>query len=330
MILLGAEAAAITCCGITLNATLATWLLCPTFWGLVTGVIGLFLLIPHVSWLGQRVGVALCSLAFVLLVVDQLRLQGFAGEATPHIFFWTAAAIALGGGVGTISAKSPVYSAIWFALSLLGVAAIFLLQHAHFLGVATIIVYAGAIVVTFLFVLMLAQPEGHSVADRISWGLAPKLGGVILAGALVGLIANLIHETKVGTIRDQLASKFSGEKEFGRRLIDVRVVSPESENPVVTLTLRGEEGDAVTLPEKDLTEVLSALPGLQNKTLEFKTVFKPLTLQSEPHMAQLGGFLFSRHLIAVELAGTLLLVALVGAVGMMIQGKLMHEGAGHE
>ncbi len=324
MILLGEATAAATCCGITMNPTLATWLSCPTFWGLVAGAIGLFLLLPYTSKWGRGVGIPLCGLAFVLLVVDQLRVQKFAGEPIQLSFFWLAAAIAVGGGVGTITARSPVYSAIWFALSLLGVAALFLLQHAHFLGVATIIVYAGAIVVTFLFVLMLAQPEGHSVADRISWGLAPKLGGVILAGALVGLVANLIHETKLGSARDQVAASFSKPGEFGPRLMNLTIGSLESDNPIVTLTLRGSE--EVTIPEADVTAVLQ----LKDKKPEYKVSYLPVTMQSEPHMAQLGGYLFSRHLIAVELAGTLLLVALVGAIGMMIQGKLIQQGASHE
>ena len=60
-------------------------------------------------------------------------------------------------------------------MSLLGTAGLFLFQGAQFLGVATIVVYAGAILVTFLFVLMLAQPEGHAFYDRVSWE-APAVG----------------------------------------------------------------------------------------------------------------------------------------------------------
>ena len=82
--------------------------------------------------------------------------------------------------------RSPVYCAIWFALSLLGTAALFLFQGAQFLGVATIVVYAGAILVTFLFVLMLAQPEGDAFYDRISWEglLAASTGALMVGGAL--------------------------------------------------------------------------------------------------------------------------------------------------
>ena len=68
-----------------------------------------------------------------------------------------------------VTFRNPVYCAIWFALSLLGTAGLFLFQGAQFLGVATVVVYAGAILVTFLFVLMLAQPAGSAFYDRLSW-----------------------------------------------------------------------------------------------------------------------------------------------------------------
>jgi NADH-quinone oxidoreductase subunit J len=72
--------------------------------------------------------------------------------------------------VGTVSSQRPVYCAIWFALTLFGVGSLLLINGAQFLAVATVAIYAGAIVVTLLFVLMLAQPEGHTPYDRISWG----------------------------------------------------------------------------------------------------------------------------------------------------------------
>ena len=74
-------------------------------------------------------------------------------------------------------AQSCLLCAIWFAISLLGTAGLFLFEGAQFIGVATVAVYAGAIVVTFLFVLMLAQPEGLAFFDRMSWGTVPKIAG---------------------------------------------------------------------------------------------------------------------------------------------------------
>ena len=67
-----------------------------------------------------------------------------------------------------ITNRNPVYAALWFALVTLSTCGLFLLQSAPFLAAATIIVYAGAIVVTFLFVIMLAQQSGATVYDQRS------------------------------------------------------------------------------------------------------------------------------------------------------------------
>ena len=85
--------------------------------------------------------------------------------------------------VATISFRSPVYCAIWFGMTLTGTAGLFLLAGAEFLAVATLVVYAGAILVTFLFVLMLAAPEGDSSYDRHSWeAMISAFTGAVLRG----------------------------------------------------------------------------------------------------------------------------------------------------
>ena len=92
---------------------------------------------------------------------------------------------------GAVTLSSPVYCAIWFALTLLGTAGLFLFQGAQFLGVATIVVYAGAILVTFLFVLMLAQPQGHAYYDRVSWeALVSAAVGAVMIGILTMVIGD--------------------------------------------------------------------------------------------------------------------------------------------
>ncbi len=58
--------------------------------------------------------------------------------------FWVLAGVTLMSAGATITFRSPVYCAVWFALSLLGTAGLFLVQGAQFLAVATIVVYAGS------------------------------------------------------------------------------------------------------------------------------------------------------------------------------------------
>jgi NADH-quinone oxidoreductase subunit J len=157
-----------------------------------------------------------------------------------------------------------VYSAIWFALTLLGTAGLFLYDGAQFLGVATIVVYAGAILVTFLFVLMLAQPEGQAFYDRLSWGA--------LLSAVTGAVM-------VGVLTLTLAAVFQNPNPEAR---------PEARFDAADLS-----GDIL----------------------------------AREHMAHLGSELFSKYLVGVEVAGTLLLVALVGTVAIVAQIRKPHAGA---
>src|SRR5213076_1345606 len=96
--------------------------------------------------------------AGVLIALDLPLLNNWTEQAV----FWLLSLITIAAAVAMVTSRAPIYSAIWFAVSLLGTAGLFFQSGAQFLGVATVVVYAGAIVVTFLFVIMLAQPEGHS------------------------------------------------------------------------------------------------------------------------------------------------------------------------
>ncbi|MGF1599803.1 MAG: NADH-quinone oxidoreductase subunit J [Acidimicrobiales bacterium] len=99
------------------------------------------------------------------------------------IVFVVAGAIVLGGGLGVVLNANPVRAALSLIASLFGVAVLFVVQGAHFLALVQVVVYAGAIVVLFLFVIMLLgvdQAEDLSVEP-----LAGQRVGGILVGALV-------------------------------------------------------------------------------------------------------------------------------------------------
>ena len=78
-----------------------------------------------------------------------------AASAPDLVVFGVAAAIILGGAFGVIICRNPVRSALSLVATLIGVGVLFVAQEAHFLFAVQIIVYAGAIVVLFLFVIML-------------------------------------------------------------------------------------------------------------------------------------------------------------------------------
>lgn len=78
-------------------------------------------------------------------------------DTTPleYLVFFAAALMVLGGAIGVITLKNPVHAALGLIMTLFGIAVQFVAQEAHFLAAVQVIVYAGAIVVLFLFVIML-------------------------------------------------------------------------------------------------------------------------------------------------------------------------------
>jgi NADH-quinone oxidoreductase subunit J len=100
------------------------------------------------------------------------------------IIFFVAAALALGGAVGVVLGRNPVHCALLLVVTLVAVAIFFLLQEAQLVAAVQIIVYAGAIVVLFLFVIMLlGVDKTESLHDPIPYQrpAALTLGALLLA-----------------------------------------------------------------------------------------------------------------------------------------------------
>ena len=203
-------------------------------------------------------------------------------ELANEVMFWVFAISALLCGVLMITAKNPVYAALWFALATLATCGLFLLQSAPFLAAATIIVYAGAVIVTFLFVIMLAQQSGAAGYDQKS---GQSLMATISAFVLLGAVAMTLQQEK----------------------LEIGV-------PVVVAKAKATGPSAATSSENMTSMTPSS---------EAKAPAKPGNLLSaaDPDHAVgdlkgLGRSLFSDYLFAVELAGTLLLVASIGAIAL--------------
>ncbi len=215
--------------------------------------VGLWLMLPRGGRRGRAAGTVLVAVALGLF---GSRLPWLGGWADQSVFL-VLAGVTVVSAVATVTLCNPVYCAIWFGLTLLGTAGLFLYQGAQFLGVATVVVYAGAILVTFLFVLMLANPSGQAYYDRLSWEAFWSAGaGAAMLFLLTVSLADVWNE-------------------------------PRQQREGAGATAEAREASVLT----------------------------------EYHVATLGKHLFSTHLIAVEVAGTLLLVALVGAVAIVSQEK---------
>jgi NADH-quinone oxidoreductase subunit J len=109
------------------------------------------------------------------------------------VLFWTFAGIAVVSAVLCITRRSPVASALWLVMTLFQIAALFVMLDAQFLAVLQVLVYAGAIMVLFLFVIMLLGVDREeSLLERLK-------GQRVVAIALgVGIAVELIVAIRAG------------------------------------------------------------------------------------------------------------------------------------
>jgi len=216
--------------------------------------LGVWWLMPS-SWPRSRVGGWLLALVGGGLLASRLHVA--TGPLAESILFWIFSLGAVLCAVLMITSRKPVYAALWFALVTFSTCGLFLLQSAPFLAAATVIVYAGAIIVTFLFVMMLAQQAGATVYDQRA--RQPLLATIV---AFV-LLSALVYTIKTWDARRVVAAATET-----RAAVAVNELSqPPEDQPIGT-------------------------------------------------MHGLGRSLFGDYLFAVELAGTLLLIASIGAIAM--------------
>ena len=99
--------------------------------------------------------------------------------------FWIFALLTLLFAVGVVMFRSPVSSAMSLVMSFVGLAALFVTLDAFFIGVVQVLVYAGAVMVLFLFIIMLLdlRTEGRRPVKIAAWAG----GGIVLAGFLATL-----------------------------------------------------------------------------------------------------------------------------------------------
>jgi NADH-quinone oxidoreductase subunit J len=125
------------------------------------------------------------------------------------IVFAISAVIVVGGALGVVLSPNPVHAALSLIASLFGVAVLFIAQEAHFLAAVQVIVYAGAIVVLFLFVLMLL---GVDVAEdiRVEPLAGQRITAVVLGLALAGLVLAGLFVSGPGDERGNVALSGQG------------------------------------------------------------------------------------------------------------------------
>ena len=115
------------------------------------------------------------------------------------LLFYVFAGIAIGSAIGVVIARSPVGSLLFMTVTLFAISGTFVLLEAHFLAAVQVIVYAGAIMVLFLFVIMLLNLGHEAQRDLKTGTFAVVAAGV--AGAMAGLLALQLRGSEVAAVQ---------------------------------------------------------------------------------------------------------------------------------
>jgi len=235
------------------------------------GAAGLYLALPQPHPASTRVAGLLLGLGAIVGGLILLGARAMDSGST-NVFFYIFAAIAIFTAARVVTHPKPVYSAVYFVAVVVAVAALLVLQHAEFLAVAVIIIYAGAILVTYVFVIMMAQQTGSAQYDtRAREPFVAVLVGFASMAAVAGRIAD---PNAMGT---------------------VAACEPKATMPA---NVAGDAASEDTPTQDD--------PG---------------------NTVRMGRSLLGPYVIALEVAGVLLLVAMIGAIAL-VKKKLPAEARG--
>ncbi|MDV6013180.1 NADH-quinone oxidoreductase subunit J [Haloechinothrix sp. LS1_15] len=137
------------------------------------------------------------------------------GEA---VAFWILGPLAVAGALGTVFMRNAVHSALWLVVTMLTLGVFFLIQNAAFLGFTQIIVYTGAVMMLFLFVLMMAGKDSSDALVEVLRGqrLAAAVFGVGFAGLLSLALARSLTDVTAAPPLDPTTPEGGGAGGLGR------------------------------------------------------------------------------------------------------------------
>ncbi|MDZ4809519.1 MAG: NADH-quinone oxidoreductase subunit J [Bacteroidota bacterium] len=139
-----------------------------------------------------------------------------------QILFWFLSVVAIFSALMVITSKNPVYSVLWLIVTFFAISGHYILLNAQFLAIVNIIIYAGAIMVLFLFVIMLMNLNKETEPQKNRW---LKMAGAVAGGCLLLVLVAALKDTD---IKQQQALVNEGSigliKNLGKELFTTYVV----------------------------------------------------------------------------------------------------------
>ncbi|MEO8583822.1 MAG: NADH-quinone oxidoreductase subunit J [Flavitalea sp.] len=110
------------------------------------------------------------------------------------VLFYSLSTLAVGSAILVVLSKNPVHSVLWLIVTFFAISGHYILMNAQFLGIVNIIVYAGAIMVLFLFVIMLMNLNSDMEPQKNKW---LRLAGIVAGGCLLLVLVAALKNAEV-------------------------------------------------------------------------------------------------------------------------------------
>ena len=214
--------------------------------------LGTVLMLPgrkETSW--AKVGGVLALAVGLIFGALLVRYTASLNQGGMNFYFWVFAAIAVMSAVRVVTHPRPVYSAMYFVLTVLASAGLFILLWAEFMAAALVIIYAGAILVTYVFVIMLAQQSTTGakpiagLADYDDVSREPVVAAAI-GFVLMGVILFVIFDKADGIQRPvhpvniKVDGVYDGStQQLGEYLFNDQLVNLELAGLILTISMVG-------------------------------------------------------------------------------------------
>lgn len=246
-----------------------------------------------------------------------------AGNPMPNLFFYPFAFVAIGASVRMITHKRPVYSALYFIMTIIASCGMYILLSAEFMAFALVIIYAGAILITYLFVIMLATQAPTGDGDDDLTDVDAVAREPMLATAIGFVMVGLITAAMFGGVGELPSPKMTQAQAQN----SVFAYLPKKVDKILDREGLLEEGWAVTrdhetgmaVMDPDARTIQIELVGKDDHGHDAVLATRTLTSEDWPealaadNLDRLGFNLLNDHPIMIEVAGIILLMAMLGA-----------------
>ncbi|QNN21689.1 hypothetical protein HED60_05210 [Planctomycetales bacterium ZRK34] len=290
----------------------------------VCGALAVYFVLPHrrrAGKIGGLLGVATLGALFMSLA------RHYDVANVPGIYYYAFTFISLAAAVRVITHPRPVYSALYFVLVVLSSAGMLVLLSAEFMAFAMVIIYGGAILVTYMFVIMLAtMPQSDDRPDTAApydTHAREPLVACVLGFLLIAGLTSVIFDAQ------EIPQNFPANQ--GEAAMQMRSELDASQLETL-LRERGMIGADETLAPEDVNAeegfvLVRSTPGVRPKRIAITEDLRSATLSNIDYV---GLTLFEGHTLGIELAGVVLLLSMVGAI-VIARQKVDDEpeGAGH-